>query len=147
MKLTLAPIQSSPHSMRRAMRAACAEIASKIRESIRHVGGSHYCVCRGPIEIKAEAQDVDSCYCRHCRLRGLYQMLLYQTQNPYHWMFQLAGYRRLCQLLNSPLNASATTSLFLRLLMSIGCLALEYPKKMLKVHESIDIIYSFVSGT
>ena len=58
MKLTfqvpeLAPIQSCPHSMR----AARAEIASEIRESIGHVGGSHYCVCRGPFEIKAEAQD------------------------------------------------------------------------------------------
>ena len=68
-------------------------------------------------------------------------------QNLYHWMFQLAGDRLLSQLLNPLLNASATTSLLWSLLMSIGCSALEYQKKMLKVHKSIDIIYSFVSGT
>ena len=68
-------------------------------------------------------------------------------QNQYHRMSQLAGDRRLCQLLNPPLNASATTSLLWRLLMSIGCSALEYRKKMLKVHESIDIIHICVSGT
>ena len=39
-------------------------------------------------------------------------------QNQYHRMSQLAGDRRLCQLLNPLLNASATTSLLRRLLMS-----------------------------
>ena len=50
-------------------------------------------------------------------------------QNQYHRMSQLAGDRRLCQLLNPLLNASATTRLLRRLLMSIRCSALEYRKK------------------
>ena len=99
---------------------------------------------RPPLKSRQKHRTLDSSYCRHWRLRGL-QMLLYQMQNPYHRMFQLAGDRRLCQLLNPPLNAS--TRLLRRLQMSIGCSELEYRKKMLKVHGSMDIIYSFVSGT
>ena len=71
---------------------------------------------------------IDSSYYRHWRLRGL-QTLLYQMQNPYHGMFQLAGDRLLssvlCHLLNPQLNASAITSLLWRQLMLIGFLALE----------------------
>ena len=128
----------------RAAHTACALLVLKLRPkfaSLLDTSEDLTTVYAGvPIEIKAEAQEDRLQLLLALKAQGAPDVVVSDAES-------VLVDRRLCQLLNPPLNASATTRLLRRLLMSIGCSALEYLKKMLKLHESIEIIYSFVSGT
>ena len=69
------------------------------------------CMLVPPLKSTQKHRIIDSSY---CRLMVLNVMTWMQNLYLYHWIFQLAGDRQLCQLLNPQLRVSATTSLQLR---------------------------------
>ena len=118
----------------RAAHTACALLVLKLRPkfaSLLDTSEDLTTVYAGvPIEIKAEAQEDRLQLLLALKAQGAPDVVVSDAES-------VLVDRRLCQLLNPPLNASATTRLLWRLLMSIGCSALEYRKR----------ICSFVSGT